>query len=364
MKFWSHHNNEEKGLWRGWFHLQKDDSGSWKSEIIGGALEVVYGRRARHHVGFRLHIGNKGSETPFDWDLGLWFIAFFGSFQADWLRSFCQWVGRGHKRDISLSIHGGQMWWKLWYDDDMGYDNHHRCDKRRTPWWWPFKNERYRSWMCLREGNIPLNLLDTMWGLKFFHYEEIDRREDLFGVYQFEDDVYDLIFILRRVRRYREKGPFWARRVKDMGYEVEWEMADRHSGGIPVRNHEWKGDGVYASAVKIDDTKEWLGQAHKKLQEWVIQQRERYNYQPPRTSQDDLIDQKVEEFRADMEDKHRQIDDISLYSLSLDPEPNAFGESVQIETGYIDKIDGDEVTLEQINTNRAKDGLDPLPKEG
>lgn len=383
------HAFREAGLWRGWLTINDPD---YMHKGVNFHLEVSYGRTWRN-LGFKLHFGDRGSETPFHFNLYLWWISFYFSMNTTNMGRIFEWIGRGHKRDISLTVHNGQLWWKLWFDDDMGYDRHHECDKWRMPWWWPFRNRKYRSWMCLRDGNIDLNPLNVWWGHPKFSYETIDElEEDVFGVYQFEGDVYDVTFKLEKGTQQREHGPRFARRPKHAGYYAHWECKE----GIPFRNHEWKGDCSYGSAVKIDgpvDTREWVGEAHRKLQEDIIEDRERCGYNPPRTQQDELVEQKLAEQATDVVERvlggkvvgvqssypepetmpewERELRDIKLDSISLDPGPNAFGEVVhivsedttEIETGFIDKIDGEEVTLEQINKNREKDGLPPLPKE-
>lgn len=271
------HSIQEKGLWRGWLTINDPD---YMRKGVDYNLEVAYGRRKSGSlgVGFRLHFGNRGSETPFHFDVyGYWFAIFF-SMNTPNMGKFFEWLGRGYKRNISIRTHSGQVWWELWFDDDGGYDRHHNCDGWRTLWWWPFKNKKYRPWSCWRHGNLELNPLDAWWGGRYYSYEEIDVYEDTFGVYQFEDDFYDVKFSLRKVTQARRNGPKWARRVIDRGYSVEWDCRE----GIPVQNYDWKGNYTYASSVKIENPHEnWLGQAHTALQEWVIKERQRNNYRPP-----------------------------------------------------------------------------------
>lgn len=275
------HVMHENGLWRGWLTINDPD---YMHRGVDYHLEVAYGRRAARSLGwgFRIHFGDKGSETPFHFDVYLYWVAFFFSMNTPHMGQIFSKICGGHKRNISLRTHSGNLWWELWFDDDMGYDRHHECDKWRSAWWWPFKNKKYRSWMCLRQGSLDLNPLNAWWGPKLYHYNELDKREDTFGVYQFEDDYYEVLFRLMSVLQFREKGPMWARKKVDRGYTVEWQViGESEKIGIPIRNHAWKGDGVYGSSVNVDSPDNWLGKAHNALQNWVIDQREKYDYRPP-----------------------------------------------------------------------------------
>lgn len=275
------HINREKGLWRSWFRF-------WGIKL---SLEIAYGRK-RKNYGFRFHLGNKSSETPLDIMLGLGLIAFYWSIDFKNLGAICQWIGRGHKRDISLRFFGGHMWWKLWFDDDMGYDPYHRCDGWRTPpKLWPFKNNKYRSWMCLRNGSISLNPLNELWGERSYHYEDLAVEKTTWGAYQWDTDVYDVEFTLQKMTRYRENGPQWARKCTDEGYIVEWRCKE----GIPFRNHDWKGDCYYGSSFKIDGDEGWLGKAEVALLAEVLEDREHYDYRHPGLSENPIYDYMAKE---------------------------------------------------------------------
>jgi hypothetical protein len=167
------HSIKEKGLWRGWLTLNDPD---YMHQGADYHLEVAYGRRAARSLGwgFRIHFGDKGSETPFHIDLYAYWFAIFFSMNTPHMGQIFSKICGGHKRNISLRTHSGNLWWELWFDDDMGYDRHHDCDKWRTLWWWPFKNKKYRPWACWRSGCIELNPLDAMWGHRYYEYEKID----------------------------------------------------------------------------------------------------------------------------------------------------------------------------------------------
>lgn len=270
MHIWQH-SRKEKGGWSIWLHLGDGEihfSTSWAKTF-----------RA---LGFKLHIGNRGSETPIDWNLQLWFISFYGAFSAGWLRSFAEWIGHGHKRDISLRLHGGQLWWKLWWDDDGGHDRTiHHCNKWAQPKLYPWRwgRKKYRSWMCLRNGRIDLNPLDAIWGSRFFDYVTVEEDILLIEINDFPGDEYMVEFKLQEVWRQRRHGPkLWVARRTFEGHTAEWSAP---GAGIPVQNHSWKGDGILASGVKVKSRDTWRMDADIALSEFIRKERERNGYHPP-----------------------------------------------------------------------------------
>ena len=234
--------------------------------------------------GFRLHIGSRSSETPLDAHLDLGIVAAYfqvGGIGGRW----CEWIGRGHGRDLSLTVHGGQVWWKLWYDGDGGNDEHHRCDKWRQPKVWPWSAglRKYRSWQCLRNGSAELNPVSAFYGSVKYDHQSIGRaRTALVAVGQCPDDEYTVEFTLQHVQRRRAHGPQWARRITEDYYAYDAEC----DSGIPVQNHDWKGDEItgwsgrlegWTPAVDFD----WLAQAVESTIEIAVRNRKHYAYRPP-----------------------------------------------------------------------------------
>lgn len=271
------HIIKEPGLWRGFLTYKDPD---YRRKGFDLQLEIAHGRKS-HFMGpgFRIHFGDRGSETPFHINLYLYWVSFYFSMNTPNMGAIFSKICGGHKRDISIETHSGKLWWKMWYDDDGGHDSHHKCDKIRKIWWWPFKNHMYRSWACFRDGNIDLNPIDAMWGPRYYHYEKLATEDDLVGLYEWPDDVYNVTFTLMKVTRARRAGPKWARRPKNDGFSVEWECHE--NTGIPFRNNSWKGDGVYGSAVKIDGDNGWLGKAEANLMKWITDQRKENGFKPP-----------------------------------------------------------------------------------
>jgi hypothetical protein len=241
-------------------------------------------RRWRDNIGFTLHFGNRGSESPLHLHLH---ASRLGSayFSVEGIGGrFCEWIGRGHKRDLSLRTHGGSLWWKVWYDGESGNDEHHRCDKWRRPKLWPWSagRNKHRSWMCLRDGSIALNPADAFWGSPLYHREPVDGpRTALVVVGDFPHDEYLVDFTLEAFEVRRDHGPAWARRVLKRGFNYDAKA----NPGIPVRNHDWKGDEILGWGGRIPDGTDleagrWLKVAVADTIEHVRRDRKHYGYTP------------------------------------------------------------------------------------
>lgn len=274
MKFWVHKIKENKGR-RFFFHLwTKDDK-----RIFDYQIEVYHRMK---ELSFKLHFGNRGSETPFDGYFCIPFLQLYWGMDFNGLGRICEIIGFGKKRDLSLSIHGGHLWWNLWFDNDMGYDRYHECDGWRTIWWWPFSwyRKKYRSWACLRDGNIELNPWSAIWGIRFYSYEDLETATRWVRVDQFPTDEYSVDFTLQRMTQARRHGPWPFNRKTDRGLIVKWFC----NPGIPTRNHDWKGDNILGSSFRLDPEREpepWDDVAVDTLIDWVKKQRIRRNYHPP-----------------------------------------------------------------------------------
>lgn len=256
---------------------------------IEGQLEIA--RQSKpDSCGVKLHLGDRGSETPVDGMLDLGWVAFYWGVNAPGLGRLCERIGAGHKRDVSLRIFGGSLWWKVWYDDDNGMDAHHRCDSWRQPklWPWSLGRRKHRGWMCLRDGNIDLNPVDAFWGRQLWLRDESFPEETtraLVPVGEFEGDEYQVDFTLERRTVRRQHGPRWVQRIARVDYTAKAECRP----GIPIRNHEWKGDEILGWHVDIPhehvDRGTWLGEAVLRTIDLVRRNRLRYGYRPPARSE-------------------------------------------------------------------------------
>jgi hypothetical protein len=273
------HGIKELQMYRCWLTFGDPD---YMHKGVDFHWEFIWGKKARTiGPGFRIHLGDRGSETPFHWDILLGFFGVFFSMNTPKMGELFERVGRGHKRDISVRYHDGKIWWNLWYNDDQGYDNYHQDHRWEIPKFWPFRNRKFRSWACLRNGCIDINPLNVWWGERYYEYKTLDEDVLLIEINQFRGDEYMVEFKVQEQLRGRRNGPKWARRKTHEGYTAEWWCKD----GIPIRNEAWKGDNVYASAVSIPDPNDWRMDADDNLKAWVVDQREKYGYK----SQEDIL---------------------------------------------------------------------------
>jgi len=265
MSNWYKHVAREANMWRLWVRYK---------EKYAGHVEIVWNKKVA--PGFQFHFGNLSSETPLDAHMSFYWLAIFWDINFPGAGRFCEWIGRGHKRDISLKFHDGSMWWKLWYDDDMGYDTYHRCDSWRQPKLYPWRwgRKKHRAWMCLRDGNIDLNPLDAIWGRRYYQYEDLEFQDAMLHMNEFPGDQYVVHFKLQKQTRARRYGPKWVRHISDEGYTASWESK------IPFRNNSWKGDDVLASAEKVSSRENWVDEALESLKSRIKKDRQRYNYRP------------------------------------------------------------------------------------
>lgn len=241
------------------------------------------------NLGFSVRIGNRWSESPYHLHVDAGVFGAYASAGGMFGR-LAHWIGRGYKREVSLQVHGGHLWWKVWHGTeggDYGSDDGHRCDSWRQPTVWPWSRGRKKSrqWMCLRDGNIDLNPADALWGRP--RPERVTLEGDVtLGVPmgEFVGDSYLITGKLERWDWAREHGPAWARKA-DTTYEFDW----RCDPGIPVStDRDWKGNEVLGSGVRLTHAEVFTGDWKALVVERVIAQmqrdRRRYGYTPPRVT--------------------------------------------------------------------------------
>lgn len=263
-----HHHNHMDGVYSWTFHhtTKKWDGGRFP---ISARLEMAWRKKTAPAAYIKL--GTTYSENPLQLHVSLWFVAFWLSISLAGLNGLIMKLTTGHKRKIGVTFHDGMMWWNLWYDNDAGWDTHHKCKYKSRP------GKRYRGWACLRDGNLYLNPINNLWGMKYYSYKDVDHYTRLVRFTDVPNDEYLVDFKLQEMWRGRRRGPKWATDRTFEGFIVDWNCEK----GIPTENNSYKGDCVYGSSLPIDPPPfggPWIVQAETKLIEWIAIQRERYGY--------------------------------------------------------------------------------------
>lgn len=271
------HSTKEKGLWRAWLTINNPNH---MNRVVDFNFEIAWLKKVS--PGFRIHFGDRGSETPFHWDVSFYWVAFFFSMRTPNMGAFFEKLCRGYTRNFTLRFHSGRVWWDVWYDDSMGYDDHHKCNLWDPPKFWPFRNKKYRPWQCLRRGSMALNPLDLWWGTRYYSYETVDEDTLLIEINQFPGDEYMVEFTVQHQTQARRYGPRFVRHVTDRGYVAEWSIPDN---GTPIPTKAPGRGCIYGSSVPIPNPLDWRMDADDALKAWVLKQRKMEGF----ASFDDLI---------------------------------------------------------------------------
>lgn len=242
---------------------------AWRPARVEAHIEVVIPRKVKPEFLVRFHLGTKGSETPVDAHAGIGGAAVFVGTSA--FARAAHALTRGQGRDLSLRLHSGALWWEAWISEDR----RSRGGRwRSAPWSNAVKHRPYLS----RSGNVSVNPLDYLFGGPArYSYESAGEpvearmtpREGYDG-----DGPYVVRWQLERQTLGRKRGP------KKLSWTAAWECDQ----GIPVRNHDWKGDTITASSVSLTDEQangDWLTAATEALTADISSDREHYDYTWP-----------------------------------------------------------------------------------
>jgi hypothetical protein len=171
---------------------------------------------------------------------------------------FGKWVQRRlnpagyHDRQIGLDVHNGRLWWKVWAREN---------ESRSTD----------PKWM---EGNAPIDPRHYLFGPRRNRkISETDRVPAT--VYMPEGDTHQVTVHLQQWETRRTRGratTYWM---------AQWDC----QAGIPVRNHDWKGDETFSCAWMIEgvtpDNPRWPYILAAKAAEQCTRDRARYGYRAP-----------------------------------------------------------------------------------
>lgn len=227
--------------------------GPWPTHPEGAlSAELVIGRS--HSVGAEIKVGNPGSENVLAGHITL------GPIGALYVTSerFGQRVQRrfnptGYQSRVTgVSIYGGRLSWQAW----ARRDEHRASDPK---------------WMS---GSTSIDPRDYLYGpLK---NRKVWQTDDVPATVRMpEGDTHDVTVRLEKWESRRTRGrarTYWL---------AQWDCAQ----GIPVRNHDWKGDDTYSCSWGIKgvtpDMPRWPLILAAKAAEQCSRDRARYSYRAP-----------------------------------------------------------------------------------
>lgn len=229
--------------------------GPWPARPEGAlSAELVIGRS--HSIGAQIKVGNPGSENVLAGHVTL------GPVGALYVTSerFGQWVQRrlnpeGHQSRVTgFSIHDGRLWWQAWAKRDE----------------WSAKDPK---WM---QGSVAVDPRHLLLGL--VKNRKVWQTDDVPATVRMpEGDTHDVTVRLEKWESRRKRGrarTYWL---------AQWDCKK----GIPVRNHDWKGDETFSCSWGIDDVTpdnpRWPLILAAKAAEQCSRDRARYGYRAPET---------------------------------------------------------------------------------
>ncbi len=241
---------------RTWVHrryvltLRRGEDGR---ERFDGHLEVILRRPARQWLNARFHVGNRGSETPWDGHLlilgsGVFWGLGRGGRLADRI-SRC----RDHRysgRDLAVRLDGGDLWLSVWVHPDQ------------------WTKGEFALW---RSARVPLNPAEWIRGRRQYFYDTLAETQALIPL---PEGNHAVRLKLQRMTSGRIKGG--PRRPE--GLTVQWTTT---TDGIPTEpDHGWKGGNTYGASVDVTtaDPQQWPTEAAYRIAGWVMTERGRSGY--------------------------------------------------------------------------------------
>jgi len=240
-------------------------------EIFGGHIETHVRKRTETLFALRLHIGNDGSETPWDGHIQIFGIGFFWGHTA--FRKMASWLSRcsGYKydsREWSIRISDGTLYWSLAEHSDM-CSKHSRAYLRKSTKKRKFPRRRV-TW---RRGSINLSIPEAIWGPKRYTYEDVDSYVTTIKM---PEEEYAAVLRLQKVFFGRTK-------VAKHKHEQSWTIEVDSPKGIPTHYDSsggWKGDRTYGFGVHFDYPRSqgWQIDAENAVTAWVLKERARTGF--------------------------------------------------------------------------------------
>jgi len=227
--------------------------GAWPTKPEGGlGAQVVIG--SSRSIGIEFKVGNPGSEHTLAGYIGLgplgclyWHTERHGTFLQRRLNP------TGYdSRVTGIDIHNGRIWWTMW----ARRDEHRASDP---------------TWM---RGSAHINPAHYLLGPR--KGEVVDRTDKVDTTVHMPDGTsYPVTVQLEKWQRGRRHGR------KTSSWSLVWDCKP----GIPVRNHDWKGDEYFGGSmpfpVSTAGTGQWVQAAAAIIANSCAEDRARYNYSAP-----------------------------------------------------------------------------------
>lgn len=259
---------------RRFWHFYKVYPDGTERQLWQAHVEIPVRKKIKEHwFGIHFHVGNNGSETPWDGYLTLFGTTIYWGHTgfrklADRI-SKCEGYKYDH-RDFTIKVSGTDIYYDLWSHSDM-CETHSRWVERGKKVKWK------KNW---RSGSINLSIPKAIWGPKRYSYEDLDTHQ---AILSFPDGDYAVILTLQK--------QFYGRtKIDKSKHEVSFAVDVDAPRGIPSHvDHSggWKGDRTfgYGVEIEIDHIQNgelmWKGKAEVAAKNWVLRERERTGFVKP-----------------------------------------------------------------------------------
>lgn len=232
--------------------------GPWPTPVgtVGGEIHI--GKSKWRTVGIDFKVGNCGSEQVLAASLRLGLLGSLYLHTEDhgrWLQRRLNPTGY-QSRETGIAIHHGKLWWKAW--------------AKRDEW-----SKSDPKWM---QGSVTLDPRDHLLGP--VKNRKVWQTDDVPATVRMpEGDTHEVTVRLEKWEARRKRGrarAYW---------HAQWDCKQ----GIPVRNHDWKGDETFSCSWMIEgttpDNPRWPLILAAKAAEQCSRDRARYNYRAPEVQQ-------------------------------------------------------------------------------
>lgn len=256
-----------------------------EKEVWSGHFETIVKKHIQGDLfSARFHIGNRGSETPWDGHLIILGVGFYWGLGIG--RKLANWLSRcsGYPydtRDWTLRISDGRLCWEIANHDDM-------CEKHRIAWGRSdiisrgqpgtpgYGKKRRRPRKSLQSGSINISIPEAIWGPRRYFREEVDS---FLTTIKMPEGEYGVILKLERAYLGRTKVPKH-KHIKSWCIEVD------SPNGIPThfdKSGGWKGDRTYGFSVNFPYPRSegWQKDAEALVTAWVYKQRGESGFREP-----------------------------------------------------------------------------------